>query len=222
MPESWTDQELAEMLRKDNFEGPLWDRFAQELARYGIAVMRGWILNGKIYAELREKHIRHGASGKADGPLTAEDATDIAVEAVGLAIRRFRDKMLANGRWSADGGASLATAFVYQCLFQFPTAHRRWRKDRTPPRGPTRGYDRRGGQHAPDPALAIIGRERQIELIGGLPTDLLKAAVQLMSEGYSVRECAEHLGATQRQIESALARYRQKIHRHDEEGRTEQ
>jgi hypothetical protein len=96
--------------------------------------------------------------------------------------------MLLNSRWSPEGGASIATSFITQCLFQFPNVHRWWRREHEP------GFD--------------------------LPGDMIRAAVQLMSEGYSARQAAEQLGVKPKKIENALTRYRQKKRPQDEGGRT--
>jgi DNA-directed RNA polymerase specialized sigma24 family protein len=216
------DRDLLAALAKEDFQGPLWDRFVHDLATYGISVMQGWIMNGKIFAELSARHIHHSAGNSWRGQMTAQDATDMAVETVARAIVSFRDKMLLNSRWSPEGGASIPTLFITQCLFQFPNAHRWWRREREA------GFDLPGdpivsqhpAQEGGDPARTVIGREYQIELLGDLPHDLIRAAVQLMSEGYSVREAAEHLGVKPKKIENALTRYRQKKRPQDEEGRT--
>ena len=209
VPESWTDRELVEALARERFKGPLWDDFATSLARYGIGVLRAWILSGRIFAELSAKSIRYSTAGTDAVPMTSDDATELAVETVGMAIGRFRDQMLVSGRWSANGGSSLAAAFVTQCLFQFPNAHRRWMREQYPHPGLP---DQFAGDPDPvsDPEFTVIDRERQRELVSSLGDDLLKAAVQLISEGYSVREAAEHLGVKAKKIENALARYRRK------------
>src|SRR6516164_18226 len=117
------DRDLLAALAQEDFQGPLWDRFAHDLATYGISVMQGWIRSGKIFAELSARNIRHSAGSSWRGPMTTQDATDIAVETVARAIVSFRDKMLLNSRWSPEGGASIATSFITQCLFQFPNVH---------------------------------------------------------------------------------------------------
>jgi DNA-directed RNA polymerase specialized sigma24 family protein len=222
MPGPSADRDLLAALAKEDFQGPLWDRFANELAHYGITVMRGWIVTGKIFGELRARGVRHGAGNSWHGQLTSDDATDIAVETVARAIVSFRDNMLANGRWSPQGGASITTLFITQCLFQFPNAHRWWKKEHGPgierPDDPAVSQQPRPG--GGDPAQLLIGREQQLELITDLPSDLIRAAVQLMSEGHSVREAAEHLGVKPKKIDNALTRYRQKKRPQDEEGRT--
>jgi DNA-directed RNA polymerase specialized sigma24 family protein len=218
------DRDLLVALAKEDFRGPLWDRFAHDLATYGVSVIRGWIMNGRIFAELSARNIRHSAGSSWRGRMTAQDATDIAVETVARAIVSFRDKMLLNSRWSPEGGASIATSFITQCLFQFPNAHRWWRREHEP------GFDLPGdttvsqqpAQGGGDPARTVIGREYQVALLADLPHDLIRAAVQLMSEGYSAREAAEHLGVKPKKIENALTRYRQKKRPQDEERRQDE
>jgi DNA-directed RNA polymerase specialized sigma24 family protein len=216
------DRDLLAALAEEDFQGPGWDRFAHGLASYGINVIRGWIMTGRIFAELRARGIRHGAGTSWHGQMTSADATDIAVETVARAIVSFRDKMLVNGRWSPEGGASITTLFITQCLFQFPNAHRYWKKERGPARELPDDLAVSQQPHlgGGDPEQMLIGREQQIELINNLPSDLIRAAVQLMSEGHSVREAAEHLGVKPKKIDNALTRYRQKKRPQEEKGRT--
>lgn len=46
------DERIIEILAKDGFEGPRYDRFEEELARYGLSVLRGWMHSGYIFALL--------------------------------------------------------------------------------------------------------------------------------------------------------------------------
>ena len=130
------DRDLLAALAKEGFQGPMWDRFAHELAVHGISVIREWIMNGRIRAELRARKIRHDTGGGRSGTLTAADATGIAVETTARAIVSYRDTMLL-GRWPPEGGASITTSFITHCLVHFPSVRRWWRDGhRTAPETP--------------------------------------------------------------------------------------
>ena len=126
MPEPPTDRDILAALAKEDFQGPMWDRFAQDLATFGIGVMRGWIMSGRIYEELRARNIHHSVGGGQWGALTLDEATTIAVETTARAIVSYRDMMLLNGWWSPEDGDSITASFITQCLIQFPLVYRWW------------------------------------------------------------------------------------------------
>ena len=45
----WADQEVLNALATHGFAGKLYDRFTDELARYGISVLRAWMHSGHIF-----------------------------------------------------------------------------------------------------------------------------------------------------------------------------
>ncbi len=51
---------------------------------------------------------------------------ELAAESVATALRVFHRYALVGEGWSAEGGASLRTFFVGDCLRAFPTVYRRW------------------------------------------------------------------------------------------------
>lgn len=125
------DTRLVEELEDVEFEGRLWEQTAEALAEYGYRVMRDWIGSGKIFEQCRAQGWNRGAFTQAENAgwhavCRAEDLEDLVQETVAVAIVKFRDNILAQGRWDASQGASLTTYFIGQALIQFPDIFDRW------------------------------------------------------------------------------------------------
>src|SRR6266498_3072302 len=52
------DQQLYEALKQAGFEGLLWERFADRLARYGFDIIWVWVLTMQIVLEAAKKGIK--------------------------------------------------------------------------------------------------------------------------------------------------------------------
>lgn len=110
------DARLCAVLSAEGWDGPLWEHFAEELARYGCAVLSSWLRTGLIVKECR----RHGRPvGALPTGWTAEDRWEIVLETVAKALEGFRVSLL-EGRWSPEAGASLRTYFASSCVRAFP------------------------------------------------------------------------------------------------------
>ncbi|MFE0332345.1 hypothetical protein ACFW08_37275, partial [Streptomyces sp. NPDC058960] len=44
------DEQLLKALADEGFAGPRYTRFAEELTRYGISVLQGWMSTGWVFA----------------------------------------------------------------------------------------------------------------------------------------------------------------------------
>lgn len=118
------DYELITGLAWGKFEGADYQYFANELAKYGLAVMRGWMRRRLILARCRER----GFGGLPEPPLDAFDDPDVldelANETVAKALHHFREDVLLAGKWDHHRGASLRTYFIGQCLIRFANIYR--------------------------------------------------------------------------------------------------
>jgi surfactin synthase thioesterase subunit len=108
------DEALVEALRAANFQGSAWDRFAQEIARYALPIIRSWISSMQIFMKCAEKKVHCPVPAHNIQSLQADDASWMADEIVARALNKFRDKVLRPGRWSPTGGSSLNTMRVMQ------------------------------------------------------------------------------------------------------------
>lgn len=227
--ESGAEAELVAMLAEEKFQGPLWDRFADDLARAGLRVIRPWIGTGRIFAELRRK----GVACRRPVPMTDAEVDDLAAETVARAINPFRSKMLMSGRWDPNGAARLSSLFVTQCLHQFPNAYRSWMRDRFASTDVLPGYDevvREAEErarddpvhHRHDPEDTVVAREQLDELLDLLP-DRIRGPAQLVLQGYSFRQAAQMHGddpdALQRQLWRLRPRLRRALGQYRGDGR---
>lgn len=76
---------------RDDFCGPNWDLFANEVACFGLAVIRGWLRSGLSLDRCREKDIRapalhaHATEGRHTLTSLADDIVTLALPGVAVA-----------------------------------------------------------------------------------------------------------------------------------------
>ncbi len=128
------DRDLVQRLHAADYTGRDWDYVAAELIKYGYAVLIAWMRNGVIRRRLADKNI-NGLPTPPPWEWHDETWNDLAGATLVIAVEKFRDTVLATGHWKPDGGASLKTFFIGQCLFRFPNPYRSWH----PPSPPASG-----------------------------------------------------------------------------------
>jgi RNA polymerase sigma factor (sigma-70 family) len=219
------DAKLIDRLQWSGFAGAEYDRFAEELARYGVAVLRKWLYTGEIFGRLKDK----GFGPVPPLPATGWDADDrdmLVNDTVVLALRKFREQVLLRHRWDPDRGATLKTFFIGQCLMRFPNFYRGWVRD-TVDRESRHRLDELG----PDDVDDRVDVERRAvvndELARGLRQldPRTRAVLVLRALGYQQDEIAERLGTTRKAVECIESRHRKRLERHregDGHGRNEQ
>ena len=117
------DADLVLRLALSGYAGPDWDMVVERLAAYGLRVLTAWICDGTIQRKCQDKNW----PGPWDNRCRSiEVAGDLATNTVMVALPKFRDSVLIPGRWSPNGGASLATYFIGQCLLRWANVHRDW------------------------------------------------------------------------------------------------
>lgn len=212
------DAALVRTLALRGFEGPAWDRLSEQLAAYGLSVVRVWIENGEIFRICRKK-LGFGPPAIDRHLVSEDDATELALETVARALRAFR-KVLQQDGWSPEGGASLRTFFIGQCLMQFGNVYRRWTKehDEQLP-APWRLVTALDDEH---PVLdlsehrdleEIVMDRLYAELLLGLMSKRERLVLTLLSDGWSYRAIGEVLGVTTKAVENVVYRVRQRMHR---------
>lgn len=228
MPEEWlrqfrhrTEAKHLERLEGDlallnelvvvGFTGKHWDSFEAVLIRYGFQVLKSWLITGLIYQRVTEKGFgRFLTRIRRDRLPSPEDAEEIASDTLVESIPHFKNDVLIPGLWKPEGGASLRTYFIGQCLMRIPKAMGRWSRN-LPEELPL------------DPADVTL---RQTYIPFGTPEEMLGLKIRLLEakeeisqptleiaylkfvEGWSHAEIAEILGVTIGAIESRLYRMR--------------
>ncbi|GGN93816.1 hypothetical protein GCM10011579_092680 [Streptomyces albiflavescens] len=215
------DRKLVRLLSEDGFAGPRYAWFEEELARYGISVLRGWMHSGFVFTLVASRgfalhpHELELEALAQDGELREE----LATMTVARALPRFRRRALVEGGWTYEGGASIATYFMGACAYEFPNEYRRhrsheerWRRalerDAATTRAPV----------ASDAATEVLGRQRVLDDLEGISDPRMRAALALTLDDYTQEEIRLFLGAASRRaIEGLLYRWRTKARREEGE-----
>jgi DNA-directed RNA polymerase specialized sigma24 family protein len=208
------DADLVTTLALARFEGPRYDYFANELAKYGMAVIRGWTRRGLILERCRTR----AGFGLPEPPLGAFDDPDVVEElvneTVAKALQCFRTDVLMTGRWDPNRGASLRTFFIGQCLIRFPNIYRAWL-----------GSEIRRPQDLTDHATLDLFNRQRVPSVDEIVTDAalaeqilgqvkdrrVRAALMWRAEGHSHAQIAERLNVTVKAVERMLANERNRM-----------
>ena len=222
------DLDLRNELALEDFSGVGWDRFASELARYGIAVMVVWMRTGRIFVECARLFggARGGKRKKKfalpQSPLdwTDEERADLAAVVVTKALTTFRQKALRGGGWTYAGGANLSSYFIGTCKYEFPNAYTEWIRERaaaTKQNHAERSTDATVGPR--DPATLTLQADQVRRALSLLYDDRTRIVVQLKASGYSHTEIAEALGEngfsgeSDESVRGIWQRHRKRMHR---------
>jgi DNA-directed RNA polymerase specialized sigma24 family protein len=206
------DLDLRNELALHRFTGPAWRRFAEELARYGHAVLMAWMATGEMFSQCRKKHCYPGPPPEQ---WTDDDRMGLANDTVAAAMVSFREQGLIGKKWDYTAGATLKTYFIGACIYQFPNHFRRWRTDdqtwnqlrRLEP-----GADEL--MHLPHTDATddlAVTRVMTSTAFAAIPDDRTKSAMLLHSRGYTYPEIAEILGTSVKAVDGLLIRHRKRM-----------
>ena len=207
------DLELRNFLQQHNFSGPAWKLFAEELARYALAVVRLWLETGEIFFQCKRKRCYPGPPPEW---WTKDDREELANAVVAEALRTFRQRALIEEGWKVEGGASLKTYFIGTCTLEFPNLFRKWKKEEEQIRELLSieglietSHDRYSlsGRSTSDTVTdSILAWDAFRQIKSGR----VKAVILLTGMGYSASEIAEVFQVTKKAIEMTIARQRKR------------
>jgi hypothetical protein len=128
------DWKLRELLAEVDFAGPRYRRFEEEIAAYGLAVLRGWLRTGYVFALTAQLgyYLHPTAAELRELAYDAEARHELADMTIALTLPSFRQRALVEGGWRVDGGAAIATYFTGACLRVFVNEfrkRRRWQQE---------------------------------------------------------------------------------------------
>lgn len=203
------DEEALLELQLNRFTGDSWERFAREMARYGVGVLHSWMLRGVIYDRVKTL-TAYGLPRPLDSWPDDEAAYDLAVDTVIEALAHFQQKVLPNGGWQSSRGASLGTFFIGQCLYRFANRYRSALGKELARRA---NLAIPAGELITDLSPSIEGVERTViarhELntaLGQISTERAVKALLLHAQGDTYRQIAEQLNLTDaKQVENLIA-----------------
>src|SRR5436190_22325689 len=90
------DAILVGYLRRADFSGPEYERFADSLVRYGRSVLMAWLATGEIFVRCGRRGFRLPRPAR---PLTHDDRESLATDTVVSALVDFRRRALIAGGW---------------------------------------------------------------------------------------------------------------------------
>lgn len=213
------DKELLIELAQGHFAGSRYQRFQDELAKYGMSVLRGWMYTGYIFQLTAGRGFALNPTDRELEELHRDSDTreELALMTVAVALPRFRERALIRGGWRYEGGASLATYFMGSCLYVFPNEFRKGRVQQVKWQRQDRGDP---GINAPrtddlaDPSIVALS-DMYVSDVLARADARTAAIVALTIDGYAQEEIAEMLGETSiRAIEGVLYRWRTREQRH--------
>ncbi|MFE7172588.1 hypothetical protein [Streptomyces sp. NPDC057616] len=212
------DERLLQVLSKDAFTGPRYDRFVHELVRYGISVLRAWMHSGYIFKLVAERGygLKPHELDLEELAANSELREELATMTVALALPRFRQRAFVDGGWSSQGGASITTYFMGACAYDFPNEFRKYRAAEERQR---RALRQQQEQYQPpvsslSVADEVLGNQRVLDDLNRISDARTKAAVALRLDGYTQAEIQEIIEATsERAVEALIYRWRTKAKR---------
>lgn len=187
-----------------------WESLKDPLARYAHSVLCPWIANGTIFSKVeRLTRIRLYGAGQLSGDRDA--AAELSGLTVAVSLNAFLARMGKRNGWHPEGGSSLKTYFIGQCLICFPNEYRRWLRDHRDEYLPTsaqpdqENFDVPGDAPGPE-RLAELHMEA-LKILEHAPLRT-RTVLAFTAIGYSQREIAGHLSTTPKGVEKLLHRYR--------------
>jgi DNA-directed RNA polymerase specialized sigma24 family protein len=198
------------------YDGDEWEELADRLIADGYAVISAWLRKGLIF----DRCARRGCLLKATVKSRERDEADsLAGETVVISVIKFRETVLIPRVWRPDGGASLETFFVGQCLIRFANVYRRWLKENG--WGGADALDDVSRRRSDSP-LHLVAGDRQRRRYGdpeaALELDpyldlaedpVTKAILAYVADDFTYEEIAQLLETSVGAIKSRLYRLRQ-------------
>jgi len=208
------DLELVNDLALEGFAGTNWTKFETELAKYGMAVIGGWMRRRLIFGRCRERGF--GGLPELGREFEPEEIDEITDETVGKALYHFREDVLLKRRWDYQRGATLRTFFVGQCLIRFANIYRRWwgnevRNGYLLPND-TEMLVRHGARDIGADARAVDGVLAE-QVLSTIKDPRVRRAMELTAAGWEQIEIAQELAVSRKAVERMLANERDRLRR---------
>lgn len=210
------DRRIVEILRKDGFAGPRYEKATERWMDYGWRTTVKWTGTGEIFRRSRLA----GRPVPAD-MITADWAQDdryqIATDSVIGGLALFHKYGLVQGKWSPDGGASLSTYFVGATLRAFRPVYLRWFRFQQAGQSelarPDEDEARREipDQRASDPChLAAVNDEIK-RILPYITDSQVREGLGWRAMGYTQAEAARRVGLTTKALERRISRIRTRL-----------
>jgi DNA-directed RNA polymerase specialized sigma24 family protein len=208
------DFELVTLLAFAGYAGRDWDYFATELAKYGMAVIGGWMRRGMIFDRCQMRG--YGGLPALSRPFTDDEVEELCNETVAKALVHFREDVLMKHRWDHRKGATLRTFFIGQCLIRFANIYRRWWANES--RNTCALTDQldlleTSRSHVEGPESQALDRAVVNDAMASIKDPRVRAAMILIAGGRSQAEIAAELAISEKTVERMLANERIRLRR---------
>lgn len=206
------DVDLNLSLALQKYEGPLWDYFANELAKYGYAVIASWVRRKMIFERCRTKGL--GGLPAYDRPFTDDEVAELANETVAKALAHFRRDVLMKGKWDHRRGATLRTYFIGQCLLRFPNIYRRWWAGENRNRGLLTDDDEflnAYGGTTSNLEPRVVARVTAEEALSTVKNRRVRDAMRLRGADWTHAEIAQFFDVTEKAVERMIENERTRL-----------
>lgn len=214
------DRRLVEILRRDGFTGPRYNKAASAWMSYGWRTMVKWTGTGEVFGRSRLA----GRPVPADMITTTwnkDDRHQVATDSVIGGMDLFRNHGLIQGKWNPEGGANLTTYFVGATLRSFRPAYKTWFRgqqmgqaelDNNPGRE-TNGEPQREipDQRATDPYYAAATHDELKRILPHITDPQVREGLGWRALGYTQAEAAQRIGLTEKALERRISRARTRI-----------
>ena len=206
------DLELVNDLALEGFAGRKWTKFLTELAKYGMAVIGGWIRRRLIFGRCRDRG--YGGLPELGREFDEEEVEELTDETVGKALYHFREDVLLKQRWDYRRGATLRTFFIGQCLIRFANIYRRWwgnevRNHHLLP-GDAAVLNLHGAQDIGSDIRAVDGVLAD-RLMSTIKDPRVRRAMALTAAGWDQVEIAQELSVSRKAVERMIANERSRL-----------
>ncbi|MFG2919028.1 sigma-70 family RNA polymerase sigma factor [Kitasatospora sp. NPDC048298] len=211
------DAALVRHLRHTGFSGDQYQRFMEQLMTYGWNVIGSWCKSGEIFSRAR-------AFGRPvpEAVITStwgqDDRDEVTTETIVAGAKFFRRHALVKGIWRPEGGASLPTYYVGACLLTFKTEYQRWHSHNLAShRQHLAGDDAEQAlaalpdQRAVDPIDAAVLKDQVTEALSHITDPKVLEGLILRASGFTQAQAAEHVGLSNKALESRLGRARARL-----------
>lgn len=208
------DVELHLRLALLGFTGPEYKEFQEELIRYGLDVMTGFMRSRKIFIRMKEKG---WGLPEVDYDLLDHEAQDELVwETVATALYHFHHDVLLKRKWNPSKGARLTTFFIGQCLMRFANIYRAWRNNELRSRDLMEPHDAEqwndpGSRDVDDPQWLAVARGQIWRATRGIQDPRLRPVLERIVRGLTYKEIASELDLTEKTVERLVANHRNRI-----------
>lgn len=181
------DSETVLQLQLSGWSDEAWEPVAEALAEYGFGVFVGWLITGKVFAEV--KKVGQPVTVCPRSWLDDDEVQEMAGETVALALNKFK-KVLQAGTWNPARGASLATFFVGQCKYQFCNVYRAWFTREQRLREVPVVFDTEQVNRS-DPAAGTVGMGDAATILDKMPPLVARVFKLKYLDGYTYKQIAQ-------------------------------